>query len=175
MKRLFFLSIVLAVALLTNAQHKSAINTYLHGQAGFVPYGLFSSFTGGSFGGALQATYQLKSKLKPQLDISANLFSINKILFVFENGETTGPKQSIITVFGGFNYEPLKHFELAFSAGPAFDDDGTDFGIKPYVAYYLGRKKIVKIHTSLTHLFSPSQYSKKNSGVFNAGFAIKLF
>lgn len=175
MKKLFFLSILLTAALLTYAQKKSTINTYLHGQAGFVPYGLFSGFTGGGFGGALQATCQLKSKLKPQLDVSANLFSINKILFVFENGETTGPKQSVITIFGGINYEPSKKFELALSAGPAFDDDGTDFGIKPYVAYYLGRKKIVKVHSSLTHLFSPNQYSKKNSGVFNAGLAVKLF
>lgn len=175
MKKFLLVSILLAAVLLTNAQNKSTINTYLHGQAGFVPYGLFSGFTGGGFGVALQATYQLKSKLKPQVDVSANLFSINKILFVFENGETTGPKQSVITIFGGVNYEPLKHFELAFSAGPAFDDDSIDLGIKPYVAYYLGRKKIVKVHTSLTHLFSPNQYSKQNSGVFNAGLAIKLF
>lgn len=175
MKKLCLFSLLTAAALFAIAQKKQPVNIYLHGQAGFMLYGLFKNYTGAGFGAGLQASLHSNRKLRPQLEITANLFSTNKILFVFENGQTTGPKQSITTLFGGFIYEPADRFELALSAGPAFDDDGTDFGIKPYAAYYLGRKKTVKAHTSLTHIFSPNRFSKMNTGIISAGIAIKLF
>lgn len=175
MKKLLLFSLLSSMALFTVAQKKLPLNLLLHGQGGAVAYDRFKGFTGGSFGAGLQMCLCTKSKLRPQMDVAANLFSINKILFVYENGDEGGPKQFVATVFGGIIYEPLNRFELALSAGPAFHDYGTDLGIKPYAAFYLGKKKIIKAHTSLTHIFSVNLYKKKNLGIINAGLAIKLF
>lgn len=163
------------MTLFTVAQKKLVPSLFLYGQGGAVAYDRFKDFTGGSFGAGLQMRFNTKNKLRPQIDAAANLFSTNKILFVYENGDEGGPKQFVATVFGGIIYEPVNRFELALSAGPAFHDYGTDIGIKPYAAYYLGKKKIIKAHTSITHIFSVNLYKKKNLGIINAGIAIRLF
>ena len=175
MKKLLILFTVFITTQFSYAQKKQAVNVFLHGQASFMPYGLFKEYTGAGFGAGLQAVLNSKHKLKPQLDATVHFFSTNKILFVFENGQTTGPQGMFTTIFPGFVYTPGNRLELALSAGPSFDDDGTDFGIKPYVAYYLGKKKSLNVNTSLTHLFSPNQFSKKNTGIISAGIAVKLF
>ena len=175
MKKLFIFLFFWIVSLSTAAQKKNAVNSFLYGQANLMAYDWLSGFTGGGVGLGLQLSVHSKNKLKPLLDVSANLFSINKILFIFENGQTGGPKQTVATGFVGFFYEPVKRFEIAICAGPAFHDDGTDFGIKPYAAYYLGKKKIIKAHVSLTHIFVRNNLYNSNTGIASAGLAIKLF
>jgi hypothetical protein len=175
MKKLFLFSLLMVAVLFSVAQKRESINIFLQGQGSFIAYDRFKGFTGGGLGGGVQLVLTPKKKFKLQIDAAATLFSINKILFIYENGDEGGPKQSVATIFAGFIYEPLNRFEVAFSAGPAFHDYGTGLGIKPYAAFYLGKKKIVKVHTSLTHIFSTNLYSKRNTGIINAGLAVKLF
>lgn len=81
----------------------------------------------------------------------------------------------VATITGGFAYQPVSRLELCLGAGPAFIEEGTSFGIKPAAAFYTGRKKTVKLHASLTHLFSPGRFSKSDTGIIDAGLAIKFF
>jgi hypothetical protein len=175
MPRFLFFLIFITTTQFAICQKKQPVNLFLTGQTSFIAYDQFIGFSGGGFGAGLQTVFNINHKLKAQIDVSANLFSIIKVAFILPDSTVTGAKQSITTIFGGFVYEPVNRFEAGLSCGLASHDDGTDFGIKPCVAYYLGKKKIIKAHASLTHIFVRNKWYNSNTGVINAGLAIKLF
>ncbi len=175
MKKFLILLQFSAIISAASAQKKQFANAYLSGQISEKVYDLFKKNTFIGFGAGMQLQLNAKHRLKPQIDVTGNFFSINKILFVFADGTTTGPKQFVATIFAGLVYGPVNKFETGVSAGPAFHDDGTSIGIKPYIAYYLGKKKVVKAYTSLTHIFKPYPFSERNTGIISTGLAVKLF
>jgi hypothetical protein len=175
MKEFFILSLFFTASLTAIAQKKQFANGYLCGHVTEMVYDLFKKYTFTGFGAGAQIHFNTKHRLKPQIDVAGSLFGTNKILLVFADGTTTGPKQFVATIFAGLVYEPAKRLETGLSAGPAFHDDGTSIGIKPYIAYYLGKKKVIKAYTSLTHIFKPYSFSEKNTGIISAGLAVKLF
>lgn len=175
MKKVTFFALLFLGVIHVAAQNKRFVNTYLSGHVNKMIYDQFSGFTSTGFGAGIQLQLNAKHKLKPQIDITGNLFSINKILFVFPDGTKAGPKQSVATIFAGLVYEPVSRLETGFSAGPAFYNDGTGIGIKPYIAYYMGKKKIVKSQISLTHIYVNNDFYTKNTGIISAGIALKLF
>lgn len=175
MKKFLLFSLLAIMTLFTVAQKKLPLNLFLHGQGSIIAYDVFKQFSGGGAGIGFQSCLKSKNKLKPQIDACINLFSINKILILFENGEKTGAKGVVGSIMGGLVYEPINRAELAFAAGPAFHIDGVDLGVKPYVAYYTGKNKVLKVHASLTHIWGQHKYYNKNTGIISAGLAIKLF
>lgn len=175
MKKFFIFSLFFTLSLTTIAQKKQFANVYLSGQVSEMVYDLFKKYTFTGFSAGAQILFNTKHRLKPQIDVTGSLFSTNKILLVFADGTTTGPRQSIATIFAGLVYEPVKRLETGLSAGAAFHDDGASIGIKPYIAYYTGKKKVIKAYTSLTHIFKPYPFSAKNTGIISAGVAVKLF
>ncbi len=168
---LFFSTIILAAV----AQKKQFVNVFLSGQASEMVYDEFGIFVFTGLGAGIQLHLNATHKLKPQIDLTSNLFPINKIAFILPDGTVSGPKQSVATIFAGLVYAPAHRFETGLSAGPAFHVDGTDFALKSYVAYYLGKKKIIKAHASHTHIFVRNKFSNSNTGIINAGLAVKLF
>jgi hypothetical protein len=175
MKKLSTIFFFILSSFALNAQKKQVFTGYFSAGANIMAYDRFINYTHAGIGAGLQVYHNSKHKLKPQLDISGNLFSSNKILFVFEDGQTTGPKQFILTTFAGFVYTPLKYIELGITAGPSFVEHNVHAGVKPSVGYYFGKKNIVKANVSLTHIFERDDFSKKNSGFISFGFAAKLF
>ena len=175
MKKLSLFFFFTLAALAANAQKKQLFAGYISAGANIMAYDRFIKFTHSGAGAGLQLHYTINPKLKAQFDATASLFSINKILFVFENGQTAGPKQFIFTTFAGLVYSPIKKIEAGISAGPSFVDGGVYAGIKPYISYYFGKKERVKAQASLTHIFEKNSISKKNSGFISFGFALKLF
>jgi hypothetical protein len=175
LKILSAIFLFLFVALAASAQKKQLFTGYISAGANIMAYDRFITFTHSGAGLGLQLYRNSKHKLKPLLDITGSLFSINKILFVFEDGQTTGPKQFVLTTFAGFVYAPVKNIEAGITAGPSFVENNVYAGVKPYIGYYFGKKNIVKANVSLTHIFERDKFSKKNSGFISFGFALKLF
>jgi hypothetical protein len=175
MKKVFIFLQFAAIVSVASAQKKQSVNLFVSGYASNMIYDEFSGFTFTGLGAGIQLHLNAAHKLKPQIDVAGNLFPINKIAFILPDGSISGPKQSVATIFAGFVYEPLNRLETGLSTGPAFHDDGTDIGIKPHLAYYLGKKKIIKAHASFTHIFVHNQFSNYNTGIINAGLAVKLF
>ena len=175
MKKLSIFFLFTLVASATNAQKKQLLGGYIFAGANIMAYDRFINYTHSGVGAGLQICYNTKHKLKPQLDIAGSLFGINKILFVLENGQTSGAKSIVLTTFAGFVYAPIKNIEASLSVGPAFVEDGVYPGFKPCVGFYFGKKNIIKAQASLTHIFERDGFSKKNSGFISFGFALKLF
>jgi hypothetical protein len=175
MKKTSILLLFLGLAAFGKAQKKTALSGYFSAGANTMAYDRFIEFTHWGAGAGLQLHYTINQKLKAQIDATISLFSINKILFVFENGQTAGPKQFVFTTFAGLVYSPAKKTEAGISAGPSFLEDAVYAGIKPYIGYYFGKKERVKAQASLTHIFEKNSISKKNTGFVSFGFAVKLF
>lgn len=175
MKKLSTIFFFVLGSLAINAQKKQLLTGYFSAGANIMAYDRFISYTHSGVGAGLQVYYNSKHTLKPQLDISGNLFSSNKILFVLDDGQTTGPKQFVLTTFAGFVYTPVKYMEIAVTAGPSFVENNVYAGVKPGIGYYFGKKKIVKANASLTHIFERDVFSKKNSGFITIGCAVKIF
>lgn len=165
----------LGLGAFVQAQKKQPLSACFSAGANIMAYDRFIEFTHSGAGAGLQLHYIISPKLKAQFDASGSMFSITKILFVFENGETTGPKQFVFTTFAGLLYAPIKKSEVGISAGPSFLESGAYAGIKPYIGYYFGKKEIVKAQASLTHIFEKNNVSKKNTGFINFGLAVKIF
>jgi hypothetical protein len=175
MKRLSILLLFLGFTSFVQAQKKKHLSGYFSAGFNTMAYDRFIEFTHSGAGVGLQFQYAINSKLKAQFDATGSLFSINKVIFMFENGETAGPKQFIFNTFAGLVYSPVKKIETGISAGPSFIEGDVYAGIKPYVGIYFGKKEIVKAEASLTHIFEKNSISKKNSGFISFGFALKLF
>lgn len=175
MKKINLFICFLLAFVFAQAQKQHVLRGYLYSGINIMVYDRFSGFTHAGACAGLQLQYIINKKLKVQLDATGGLFSINKILFVLENGETIGPKQSVFTTFAGIVYSPVKKVEMSLSAGPSFIETGIYAGVKPYVGYYLGKREKTKAFASLTHIFEKNSISKKNSGFISFGVAVKLF
>jgi hypothetical protein len=175
MKKLSILLLFLGLATFVQAQKEKRLSGYFSAGANIMAYDRFIEFTHAGAGAGLQLHYTINPKLKAQFDATVSLFSINKILFLFENGQTAGPKQFVFTTFAGLVYSPVKRTEAGISAGPSFVEDDVYAGIKPCIGYYFGKKERVKALASLTHIFEKNSISKKNTGFVSFGIAVKLF
>jgi hypothetical protein len=175
MKKASMLLLLLTLNVLAGAQQKNTFSGYLFAGANGMAYDRYISFTHVGPGVGLQVGYTINPTLKIQLDAAASSFIINKILFVFPDGQTAGPKQFIFTSFAGIVYAPVKKVEAGLSAGPSFIEGAVYAGFRPYISYYPGKKDRIKALLSLTHIFEKNSISKKNTGFISFGLAVKIF
>jgi len=174
MKKTSFLFFFFLITAAAQAQKKQLFTGQISAGANIMAYDRFIDFTKAGAGAGLQLGYTLHPKLKAQFDITGSMFSVNKILFVFENGQTAGPAQFVLTTMAGLVYKPFKSVETVLAAGPSFLGGGVYAGIKLYLGYYFGKNETVKAYASLTHVFEKNSISKKNMGFISFGLALKI-
>lgn len=170
---LFFLFTGFAAA--ACSQKKQPFSGHVSAGGNIMAYDRFIKYTHPGAGAGFQLCYAMHAKLKAQLDVTSSMFSTNKITFILENGEITGPTEFVFTAMAGLVYAPVKKVETGIAAGPSIVKGAAYPGIKPYLGYYFGKKQHVKSFVSLTHVFEKNSISKKNMGFISAGLSLKLF
>ncbi len=175
MKQCILILVACISFFLATAQKPRPVSLHVSLRANSMVYDRLKQFIHGGTGAGVQVYYNTQKKIKPLLELNEDIFSINKILLVFEDGSTAGPKNAVTTALGGIAYSPVNNFEAAFIAGPSFIEGATYAGFKFYSGYYFGKRQIIKAYASLTHVFEKDHISKKNSGFASLGVAVKLF
>ena len=175
MKKLLLPVIFTFIIVIVFGQKVKRVTGVISAQANIMAYDRLIQYIHSGAGAGLQVCYNATHKIKPLVDVTASLFSTNKILLVFADGTTTAPKDFVLTTFAGLAYSPIKNLEISISTGPSFVKGGTYAGIKPCVGYYFGKKELIKAHAALTHIFERDRVSKKNAGFISFGIALKLF
>lgn len=175
MKQLILLLLVCASFLQAAAQKTLPVSLHITARGNSMVYDRLKQFIHGGAGAGIQLYYNAKGKVKPLLEINADLFSVNKILLVFEDGSAASPKNTVTTALAGIAFNPVKNIEAGFIAGPSFIEGNVYAGIKPFAGYYFGNRQMVKAIASLTHVFERDNISQKSSGFISLGIAVKLF
>ena len=175
MKKTSLLFLFIGLTAAACSQKKQPFSGHIAVGANIMAYDRFIQYTHAGAGAGVQLCYAIRPKLKAQFDISGSMFSTNKILFVFENGETAAPAEFVLATMAGLVYSPVKNVETGIAAGPSFVEGAAYAAVKPCLGYYFGKRQRVKSLVSLTHVFEKNSISKKNMGFISTGLSLQLF
>src|SRR5690348_12010163 len=88
-------------------------------------------------GVGLQSFYITKSKFRPALEVTADGYFVNDDVYrVYPDGTEKISISSMINIFAGVSYHPVKQVYLSCTAGPSFVAGQVLPAIKPSIGFY---------------------------------------
>lgn len=127
----------------------------------------------------LQAFLNNKTKFKPIIDITGDIYlEDDKVLRSNPDGTFSSSDNTVrgmINIFVGSSYHPNEDVYFSFVAGPDFIGGNTSFGIKPSLGFYLSKNKKWMGKISYINIFNRYKASKKDFGSLSFSIGIKLF
>jgi hypothetical protein len=185
-KRLFYMRKILAIFLccfiLTQSfgQTQKKLSTYLFAQYNHT----LSDYTIGnnpwSMGLGLQTFFNNKSKFKPTIELTGDLYlEDDKVLRL--NSDSSGIPQedntvnSMVNLFVGSSFHPTQNIYLSFVAGPSFISGQTLFGIKPSFGFYFSKTQRWTGKVSYINVFNRNKTTKEDFTSLSIAIGLKLF
>ena len=132
------------------------------------------SSNGNGAGLNLDFSLNTKSKIKPKFEVNYNIFMTEENYVVDVNGHTTPDKNGTACLFVGPVYNLSNRTEVSFNAGPCLIQSEIHLGLKPCLAFYPDKSKIIKLELSLTNIFQPNAIGGSPFGFISFGLGIRL-
>ena len=157
-------------------QTQKKVNTYLLAQynntisdrtIGNNPWGM---------GLGLQAFFNNKSKFKPTIELTGDLYLENdKVFRLNTDGSAINTVESMVNLFFGSSYHPAKDVYVSLTAGPSFISGQTLVGIKPSFGFYFSKTHRWTGKLSYIHIFNRDKTTKEDFSSVSVAIGFKLF
>ncbi len=164
--RIFYCTALCLFSIVSSfAQQKHFISTFFSAQANLTLRDASKPNNPWSVGLGTQ-TYLGKGKLKPTVEISADVYlADNKVFKAF--GPTDGPIERVdkmINVFGGFSFVPDSTFIISILGGPSFINGNTLVGIKPSLGYVFSKSRRWMGRIAYINVFNRYTFGVRGNG-----------
>ncbi len=173
MRKLVILTVSCFLTLNILGQQSKKVSLFFNLQANKTLYDRVMPNANGA-GAGLELFLNTSTKFKPILEFNWDVFSTSDVM-IFQDGNELVKKRSVPYVFIGTSYNPLKRLYFTFTFGPSFINSEVYLGIKPCVAYYIGRKERFTAKISLTNIFERDDAGNEPFGYMNFGLGVRLF
>ncbi len=124
----------------------------------------------GIAGLGIQLFSGFKNKLRPTLEINADVFNKREIGSADESIEKIA---LIPSAYIGPSYHPTDRFFISTTVGVNFYDD-LHFGVRPSVGIYPCSNKKLLVKISFTNVFQELRVESKDFGYLSFALALKL-
>jgi len=176
MKKIFFSLILLLLLLNTQAQTQRKISANLITQFNTTLYDVTTQYNSGSIGAGLQLFYNNKTKFKPTVECSIDVYLGHSDVAIFgPDGKLMDGVENMKTIFGGIAYQPSRIIYLSLTTGPSFINGKTLLGIKPSVGFYFTQQQRGTFRISWINIFDRYSLTKKDFGSISFALGFKFF
>jgi hypothetical protein len=173
MRTIFLLLACILFSMHLFGQPDHLISAYAKMEGNYVLYDRAMDKAPG-FGTGVEMDLNLRSGLRPFLDIHCNIFPTNAMA-TFIDGVELEKKKTILSVFAGTSYPVFRNFYVSLEAGPAFINSDVYLGIKPGISYFVDRKQRMSVALSLTHIFEADHSDDGSFGYADLGLVFRVF
>lgn len=126
-------------------------------------------------GAGLQTQLNTRSRVKPALELNADAFAGNKILYLTADGKPVDGKNGVISIYAGPLFEPTERLFIMTTLGTSFYNSKAHVGIRPSVGIYPSKSKKWMAKASFTNIFDRTDIGHKSFGYASFALAFKLF
>lgn len=163
---------------LSFGQTQSKISTYLFTQYNSTLYDYTIGNNPWGAGLGLQAFFNNKTKFKPTIEITGDLYlQDNKVLKLNLDGtipQNDNTVDKMVNVFVGSSFHPTQSVYFSLLAGPSFISGQSFFGIKPSLGFYFSKTQKWIGKVSYINIFNRTT-TKGDFGSLSLAIGLKLF
>ena len=117
-----------------------------------------------------------RSKFVPTVEFTADVYLQNdKVFRTNPDGTPIPDVRSMVNIFFGCGYKPIKSVYVLLTAGPSFTSGQTLFGIKPALGFYFPHSKKWTAKISYINIFNRNEKTKKDFSSVSLSAGFKLF
>ncbi|MDQ6757622.1 MAG: hypothetical protein M3004_11880 [Bacteroidota bacterium] len=157
-------------------QTQKKISTFLFAQYNKTIYSATSGNNPSGIGLGLQTFLNNKTKFKPTIEITGDLYLENdKVYRTDLNGTPLNDVPSMVNLFIGSSFQQTQNFFFSFVAGPSFISGQTLFGIKPSIGFYFSKNQRWTGKLSYINIFNQDKVTKEDFGTISFAIGVKLF
>lgn len=160
-------------------QAPKKLSTYLHTQYNKTIADQTLGNNPWSIGLGVQALYNNKSKFKPTIELTGDVYlEDDKLLRFNPNDSITSyltDVPSMINLFAGASYHPTERVYLSFSGGPSFINGTVRLGIKPSFGFYFSSSQKWTGKLSYINIFKRSKETNEDFSSVSLTIGLKLF
>lgn len=169
--------IVLAIFFVTNCycQNNRKLSAFLSFQGNKTSYDRTITNNNGGMGFGLQTNLNTKTRVKPTLEINADLFAGTKELYLTADFKPIDAKSGVLGIYTGPLFEPMKRLFIAATFGASIYNNQAHFGVRPSVGLYSSKRKNCAVKISFTNIYQRDDISNESFGYFSFALAVKLF
>ncbi|HSN59893.1 MAG TPA: hypothetical protein VLR49_03090 [Ferruginibacter sp.] len=161
------------------SQAQPKISTYLLAQYNKTLYDNTSGNNPWGMGLGLQTFFNNKTKFKPTVEITGDIYLENDKVFR-SSPDGTFPQSGndvggMVNLFVGSSFHPNKNTYLSLLAGPSFIGGQTLFGIKPSLGFYFSKNQKWTGKVSYINIFNRTKIVNDDFGSLSLAIGLKLF
>lgn len=161
------------------SQSQRKISIYFETQYNYTVYDYTAGNNPWGIGLALQTYFNNKTKFKPNIELSGDLYLENdKVLRLNPDGsipESGNDVRDMVNLLAGTSYNINKYIYVSFLAGPSFISGNTYFGIKPSFGFYFTKNQKWTGNVSYINIFNRTKNVKEDFGSISLAVGVKLF
>ena len=127
------------------------------------------------FGFGLQTHMNTKTRIKPALEINADLFGGTKVLYLTADDKPIDAKSGVIGIYAGPVFQLTESMFLSATIGTSIFNSKSYFGVRPSIILYPSKRKKWIAKVSYTDIFQRDHISNESFGYLSFALALKLF
>ena len=175
MQKLISIIFTCFIVLQTSGQTKHTVSIYIQFQNNLSVYDRTITNNASGIGAGIQIFLNTKTKLKPTLEITGDVFGGTKELYLTGDGKPIYGKDGVYNFFVGASYAFSKNFYTALSVGPSLLDKDPYFTVKPSAGFYFFKNQRCTAKISFINIFQRDEISNQSFGYLSFSAGIKLF
>jgi hypothetical protein len=157
-------------------QTQKDVSTYLLTEYSKTIYDRTTGNNPWGVGLALQTFFNNKTKFKPTIELTGNIYlADDKVFRTDANGTEIAGVEGMVNLFFGASFNPTQIIYFSFSAGPSFVTGQTLFGIKPSVGFYFSASQKWTGKISYINIFNRDKATGQDFGSLSLAIGLKLF
>jgi hypothetical protein len=127
----------------------------------------------------LQAFYQNKSRFKPTVELTVDLYlEDDKVFRLNPDGsfpEKNNSVDDMINLFAGSSFQATKNMYVSFVVGPSFINGQTFLGIKPLLGFFLSGNQKWTGKISYINILNRTKLTGEDFGSISLAVGVNLF
>ena len=176
MKKIIPAFLLLFTLTQTFGQSQRKLSTYLLTQYNKTIYDRTAGNNPWGIGLGLQTFLNTKTKLKPAIELTADIYlEDDKVFRTNPDGTEINDIAGMINLFLGTSFHPTQTIYLSFLTGPSFIGGQTLVGIKPSFGFYFTEKQRWTGKLSYINIFNRDKTTKEDFGSISLAIGFKLF
>jgi len=156
-------------------QSQRKVSLYLSTQYNHTLYDYTIGNNPGGFGLGLQSFFNNKTKFKPTVELTGDVYPVTKVLILNPDGSIANHVGSMVNFFIGSSFHPTPNIYLSFIVGPSFISGQTLFGIKPSFGFYFSETHKLTVKVSYINIFNRTKSVNEDFGSLSFAIGLKLF
>lgn len=150
--------------------------TYLIGQFNSTISDITKGNNPWSMGLGFQTIFNNKSKFKPAIELTGDLYlADDKVFRTNIDGTPIEDVSTMVNLFAGVSFHPTKQVYLLLLAGPSFINGQVVPGIKPSIGFYFSKSKKWTGKISYIYIYNRDKTYKEDFSSLSFAIGRKIF